>query len=831
MTPDDNLRVEMPNLLDEYHRKRSPDRTPEPMPGPTGSGESRPGIFVVQKHAATRLHYDLRLEWDGVLKSWAVPKGPSPDPADKRLAMQTEDHPVEYADFEGVIPAGNYGAGPMIVWDFGRCAHLIDPRQGMADGKLLFELSGYKLRGRWTLVRTRRNPKEWLLIKETGDEHVQRKGSFPDLSVLSGLGVDELGTSRGPAICDELERLGAPRRRVDAAEVQVMLAETREQAFDDPQWLFELKVDGFRAVAAKQGTRAAIHYRRGADATAIFPDLANALLALPDEHLVVDGEIAVLDAQGRPVFQRLQRRALLTDAREVARAAAELPGSLFAFDLLGYGDFDLRPLPLVQRKAILRKLIPALGPLRYVDHVEGQGRALFASIRELGLEGIVAKRKDSTYRGGRFRDWAKVRVDRTADFVVVGSTQGKGSRSGLGALHVAQQQPEGLVYVGRVGGGFSEKELNQAQARLATLRIARPPCTGPIPKGRGHTWCTPSMVVEVRYKEITEDGLLRQPTFLRFRDDKPAAECEPQPREVAEGGPQPREVALSNLDKVFWPDDGTTKGDLISYYRDISPWLLPYLRDRAVTLTRYPDGIAGKSFFQKDAPAYVPAWVRTARVQGDGRDLDFFVCDDLETLLYVVNLGTIPLHLPANRLDRNPDWCVIDLDPKQAPFAWVVDLAKAVHELCEELGLPSFPKTSGQKGLHVLIPLGAQLTHEQATSLGELIARVVEGRHPEIGTTERNIAARKGRVYLDFLQNGDGKTIAGPFSARPVPGATVSAPLRWSEVNGKLDPKKFTLRSLPARMKRLAGDPLLPVLTLSPDLPAALRRLGEQLKR
>ncbi len=817
---DGNVYAEMPNLLDDYRRKRSPDRTPEPF----GSGESRPGIFVVQKHAASRLHYDLRLEWDGVLKSWAVPRGPSPDPADKRLAMQTEDHPVEYADFEGVIPAGNYGAGKMIVWDRGRCAHLIDPRQGIAEGKLLFELSGYKLRGRWTLVRTRRNPKDWLLIKETGDEHVRRKGTFPEQSVLSGLGVDELGADRSAAVGAELDRLGAPRRRVAAAEVQVMLAETREQAFDDPGWLFELKVDGFRAVAAREGGRAAIHYRRGTDATAIFPDLANVLRSLPYEHVVFDGEIAVLDAQGRPAFQRLQRRALLTGPHEVARASAELPASLFVFDLLAFGDFDLRPLPLTQRKAILRELVPELGPLRYVDHVDGQGRAFFASILELGLEGIVAKRKDSIYRAGRGRDWAKVRVDRTGDFVVVGYTQGEGSRSGFGALHVAQHEPQGLVYVGRVGSGFSERELSRAQAQLEKLKIDRPPCIGPLPKGRGHTWCKPSLVVEVRYKEITEDGLLRQPTFLRFRDDKGAEECLSP---AAPPEPRPREVALSNLDKVFWPEERTTKGDLIAYYREISPWLLPYLRDRAVTLTRYPDGIEGKSFFQKNAPDTVPAWVRTARVGA----LDFFVCDDLETLLYVVNLGTIPLHLPANRLDRNPDWCVIDLDPKQAPFAWVVKLAWAVHELCEELGLPSFPKTSGQKGLHVLIPLGAQLTHLQATSLGELVARVVEGRHPDIGTTERNIAARRGRVYLDFLQNGDGKTIAGPFSARPVPGATVSAPLRWSEVNARLDPKKYTLKSLPARMKRLKSDPLLPVLSLSPDLPAALSRLGERLKR
>ena len=817
----------MPNLLDDYRNKRSPDRTPEPM----GRGESRPGIFVVQKHAATRLHYDLRLEWDGALKSWAVPKGPSPDPADKRLAMQTEDHPVEYADFEGVIPAGNYGAGKMIVWDFGACAHLIDPRQGLRDGKLLFELSGYKLRGRWTLVRTRRKATEWLLIKETGDGHVRRGGAFPDQSVLSGLAVNEVGADRGAPIEAVLARWKAPQGRVAAAAVEVMLAETRAQPFDDAAWSFEWKVDGFRAVAAKEGARAAIHYRRGADATAIFPDLAAALRSLPYRHLVLDGEIAVLDEQGRPAFQRLQRRALLTDPRDVARVAAALPASLFAFDLLGFGDFDLRPLPLLQRRQLLRKILPPLGPLRPVDSIQGQGRALFASVRELGLEGIVAKREQSSYRGGRSRDWLKVRVDHTGDFVVVGWT--KGERSGFGALHVAQPQPGGLTYAGRVGGGFSEQELGRIEALLLPLVIAQPACAGPIPRGRGHTFCTPSLVIEVRYKELTGDRLLRQPTFLRLREDKAALEAAP-PREAAplrEPGLPPREVALSNIDKVFWPEAGYTKGDLLDYYRAISPWLLPYLRDRAVTLTRYPDGIAGKSFYQKDAPAHVPAWLRTARLRGDGRELDFFVCDDLESLLYVVNLGTIPLHLPANRLDRNPDWCVIDLDPKEAPFAWVVTLARAVHRLCEELGLPSFPKTSGQKGLHVLVPLGGQLSHQQATSLGELIARVVEGRHPELGTTERVIAARRGRVYLDYLQNGDGKTIAGPFSARPVPAATVSAPLRWSEVNARLDPKKFTLRSLPARMDRLQADPLAPVLTLAPDLPAALARLSAQLGR
>jgi bifunctional non-homologous end joining protein LigD len=346
-------------------------------------------------------------------------------------------------------------------------------------------------------------------------------------------------------------------------------------------------------------------------------------------------------------------------------------------------------------------------------------------------------------------------------------------------------------------------------------------------RGRGDVWVEPKLVVEVRYQEITEEGLLRQPTFLRFRSDKIPEECiSPEAPAVV---PVQRDVPFSNLDKVFWPEERYTKGDLIDYYRSIAPWLLPYLRDRPLTLTRYPDGIAGKSFFQKDAPDYVPSWVRTAQFDGNSH----FVCEDVESLLYVINLGTIPLHVVSARLAdlEHPDWCIVDLDPKTAPFADVVTLARAAHELCEEIGLPSFCKTSGQKGLHVLIPLGRQLTHPQSVTLAELIAQTLEKQHEKISTTARHIPSRRGRVYLDCYQNGLGKTIAGPFSARPVAGATVSMPLKWSEVNAKLDPAKFTLKSAPARMKRLKQDPLATVLTEKPDLQTALGKLAARLSK
>jgi bifunctional non-homologous end joining protein LigD len=458
---------------------------------------------------------------------------------------------------------------------------------------------------------------------------------------------------------------------------------------------------------------------------------------------------------------------------------------------------------------------------------------MFRSVRELGLEGVVAKRKGTPYCAGRSRDWVKLRVDRTAEFAIVGFTQADGSRTGFGALHLAFHEAGRFVYVGRAGSGFSEKELRTLRAELEEERTPKPPCSGMLPAGRGHVWVAPKRVVEVRFKEITDDGLLRAPVFLRFRDDKSPEDCS-RPGAPAPLHTEERTFEASNVEKIFWPDDGYTKGDLIGYYRAIAPWLLPYLRGRAVVLTRFPDGIAGKSFFQKDAPDFTPAWIRTVRLRSEeGRDIDHFVCDDVETLLYVANLASIPLHVYAGRAQspERADWCVIDLDPKGAPFAWVVRLARAVHDLCEEIGLPTYCKTSGQAGLHVLIPLGGQCTHEQARDLGLLLSNVIERENADVATLVRApIEARKGKVYLDCLQNGAGKTIASPFSARPVPGATVSMPLRWSEVDGTLDPHRFTLRTAPPRMRKLRSDPMAPVLEQRPDLAAALEKLSTRLR-
>jgi bifunctional non-homologous end joining protein LigD len=819
--------------LKAYREKRSADRTPEPA----GAVADRPGrLFVVHKHAATRLHYDLRLEMEGVLESWAVPKGPSRNPKDKRLAVKVEDHPLEYGDFEGVIPEGNYGAGAVILWDRGVWVPIGDIQEGLEKGKLLFELRGYK------------SEKEWLLIKERDTVVAEEGDEFPQDSVLSGLTVEELGAGVNPAdhLRADLAEMGAKRHPVRAAEAKPMLAETRERPFSKPGWVFEIKYDGYRMIASLEEGAARLTTRNGSDATAAFPEIVRALEALPFDGLVLDGEVVVHDDAGLPNFQRLQKRARLTRAIDIRHASVELAATLYLFDVLGAEGYDLRGRPLLERKALLRRLLPTVGPLRYSDHVEEHGEPFFEEIRKLELEGLIAKKADSPYRGGRSSHWVKVRAERTGDFAVVGFTAPKGSRGGFGALHLAAYDEGELIYAGRVGSGFDAKQLEETRGALDAIRRDDAPCAR-APGGGEHSWVEPELVCEVRYREWTEDGLLRHPVFLRFRDDKPPKECElprvgtrEQTEQAFAAGtaesPATRlaELRLTNLDKVFWPEEEYTKGDLIEYYRAIAPWILPYLADRPVVMTRFPDGIEGKSFFQKDAPGFAPEWIRRERVWNEDteRELNYFIADDEASLLYIINLGSIPLHLWASRsgaLER-PDWCILDLDPKEAPFGHVVRIARVLHRLCEEIELPNFAKTSGKSGLHVLIPLGRQVTHEQSRTLGELLARVAVAELPDMATIARLPAQREGKVYVDYLQNGHGKLLVAPFCVRPYPGALVSMPLRWHEVNAKLDMRKHTIRTAAARMKRLGEDPLKPVLELKPDLGAVLGGLQERLR-
>jgi bifunctional non-homologous end joining protein LigD len=830
----------VPDRLDRYRLKRDPARTPEPF------GAVRPSakggrLFVVQQHAARRLHWDFRLELHGTLRSWAIPKGPSADPADKRLAVEVEDHPIEYADFEGVIPPGSYGAGSVIVWDRGWWRPVEDPDAGYEAGKLLFVLGGYKLGGEWTLVRTR-TAKEWLLLKHR--DPFADPGStrpFAAASVLSGRTLEEVaaGTSRVVAAVSRAAAIGAPRRVVRLRDVGLMLAEPADEPFRRAGWLFELKYDGYRLLAEKAGGTATLQLRGGGGAAALFPEVARAVASLPAGDAILDGELVVLDESGRPDFQALQARAQLRRPADVAAASVSRPAALFAFDLLSLEGLDLRPLPLSERKALLGAVAPRLGPLRFADHIAVEGEALYREATAKGLEGVVAKRADSPYRAGRSPAWRKVRAARTADLAVVGYTVPARGRSSFGALHLAARGADGLVYAGRVGSGFDEATLAALAARLPSRERPGPPCGGAMPAGRVHRWVEPELVVEVRFKEWTSQGWLRQPVFLRLREDKRPSEVDAAPS--AEPAPPAAELApaaleaveVSNRSKVYFPRDGLTKGDLVDYYRAIAPAMLPYLKDRPVILTRFPDGIDGKSFFQKDAPRGRPAWLRTVTVHSEeaDRDLELALLEDPEALAWVANLGAIPIHVlacQAAALER-PDWLVVDLDPKEAPFAHVVRLAQAVRELCDAIGLPCFVKTSGQRGLHVLAPTGGHLTHQQARDLAVLLCREVEARHPGLATTARSLSARGGRVYLDALQNGRGRSIAAPYCVRPRDGAPVSTPLRWSEVGSRLDPSRFTVRNAVARADRLGEDPLRRVLEVRPDLLAVLERLHARL--
>ncbi len=834
--------------LEAYRKKRDPERTPEPF------GGRRPAsgrLFVVQKHAARRLHYDLRLEMDGVLKSWAVPKGPSVHAEEKRLAVHVEDHPVEYADFEGVIAPGNYGAGSVIVWDRGwyRSAKPEDLLEQLRRGKIEVELFGYKLRGRWTLARMSGKDKEWLLLKKAdGAAGTQEVTDRYPQSILSGLTVEETADVPGrlASIRRHLEVLGAPRREVTGRSQPFMLATLSDRPPADKGWLFEIKFDGVRVLAVRRGDKVELYGRSGHLITGRYPDLTHALLALPVEHFVLDGEIVALDEAGRPSFQRLQPRMRLTNPRDIEGAAARIPIEGVFFDCLDLDGYDLRRLPLTTRKDYLRLLVPPLGPVRYVDNVVGHGQAFLEAADEQRLEGIVAKRASSAYTGGRSRDWIKIKCHRRQEFVIGGYTDPQGSRGHFGALHIGLYDGARLVYVSKVGTGFDQAALKSLWEKLQPLARATPPFdAGAIPKGRGHHWVEPRLVCDVRFSDWTEDGGIRHPTFMGLRSDKRPEECrreaelapplEETPAPPAPPSPPPRDeervVKLTNLKKVFWPADGYTKGDMVAYYERVAPLLLPYLRDRPIVLTRYPDGITGKSFYQKDAPEFAPAWVRTERVYSKDaeREIDYFVVDDVASLRYVANSAAIPLHLWASRLGalERPDWLVLDLDPKGAPFTDVVKVARALHRILDDLQLPSYPKTSGATGLHILVPLGAHYTYEQVRTFARLLAVLGVEAEPEISTIARPLRARGGKVYIDFGQNGHGQTIVAPFSLRPLPGAPASCPLLWSEVTARLDPARFTMTTLPKRFDKMA-DPLLPVLTGSIDMAAAVARIEKR---
>lgn len=844
--------------LAEYRRKRDPLRTNEPF-GPeqkSSPSVTRAGRFVVHLHAARRRHYDLRLQVGRNLQSFAVPKGPSLNPAERRLAVHTEDHPLEYVDFEDVIPEGSYGAGAMIVWDAGRVTYQeAHAEKGLQDGKLDFWLQGFKLNGRFALVRTKRGEgNEWLLLKKQGPE-ARGSGEVIDeapWSVLSGLTVEELPERRkiGSDLAEAAIALGAAVRELDVSHKEPMLCASEGAILDDPSRIYELKLDGVRILADKRDGSVTLRYRSGGSCGASYPEIVRSIESLPGERLLLDGEVVTFDQQGRPSFERILPRIQAKRPADVARVAAEAPVLYLAFDLLALEGADLTDLPLHQRKRLLAKLLRGRGLVRLLDHIEGRGTELLALCETQGLEGVVAKKGDAPYRFGprRSSDWVKFKREREEEFVVVGFIEGTGSRGSLGALCLASTRGNDYVYRGRVGSGFDRVSLDQVLGELERRVQDRSSLSPPIPEeAKGARWVRPELVARVRFADFTEDGRLRAPVFRGLLLDRSPESCTAgphDPEEISVRGasspdPAPQVIrpgfSTSNRDKVFWPDHGYTKGDLLDYYERVAEVMVPFLVGRPVVLVRYPDGISGKNFYQWNVPRGTPDWIRRLTLQDPDEPAEsktVFLIDDAASLLYLVNLGCIPLHVLACRETsrQNCDFLTIDLDLNEQPFARAVELAFTSREILTQAGLEAFPKTSGQGGLHLLVPLGPNVPFPAAKLLVELLGRLITQRHPEFATMERRVDKRGGRLYVDTGQTGPSRTIVAPYSVRAVPGAGVSTPLYWDDLSGALDPRRFTMLTVPDRVADV-GDPYRAFFERIPDIAGAVQRLEGLLKR
>jgi len=767
--------------LREYERKRRKGATPEPFGGSPGTDAP---LFVVQRHDARRLHYDFRLERDGALASWAVPKGIPLEPGQRHLAVHVEDHPLDYAAFEGEIPAGQYGAGTVEIWDRGTY-ELVDEKP---DCGLTVRLAGERLQGLWTLVPAKLDgdEKNWLLLRKQDD--------------------------------------GAPAART-RREYAPMLATLADRVPGGDEWSYEVKWDGYRAIAYVAGGDAVLKSRRGNDLTGRFATVARALeRAVRTPDCVLDGEVCALDEQGRSSFSVMQQ--------------GSGPLVYYVFDVLESDGEQVLELPLTERRERLAGLLDLRDGVVRLSEAFADGEALFEAAREQGLEGVVAKKRTSRYQPGRrTREWLKVKAHEEQEFLVAGYTRGKGRRAAtLGSLVLAVLEGGELRYVGNVGTGFTEEEIDRLLGLLRPLERDTPPFaeapTMPKVRRGDVVWVEPELVAQVEFAEWTHDGHLRAPVYKGLREDKDPEDVrrdDPLPNEIRRGK---RVLKLSNLDKPFWPEEGITKGDLIAYYRDVAPVLVPHLRNRPFTMKRYPDGWQGKHFFQKDAPSHMPDWIptfeyrSTSRATREKRTLRYPLVNDDLALLWMANMGCIDMNTWYSRVDKpdRPDWVLFDLDPSEdVGFPEVIRVALLIKDVLDALGLAGFPKTSGADGFHVLVPVERRQTYALTRELAEIVAGTLARLHPGLVTTEWAKAKRRG-VLIDANQNGEGKTIASVYSVRPRAGAPVSTPLRWEEVTEDLDPAAFTMEAVLARVRR-DGDLFAGVLTTRQSLGAALREL------
>jgi bifunctional non-homologous end joining protein LigD len=845
--------------LEEYRRKRVFTRTPEP-PAEVKQGEGK--LFFIQRHSATRLHYDLRLEMDGVLKSWALPNGPTLDPAIKRLAVLVEDHPMDYGSFEGTIPAGNYGAGKVILWDRGSYEILGDkPRaEQWKAGDLKVRFHGQKLLGDFALVRTNRSGgKDWLLIKKK--DFAVRPGWSPEDDIRSVL--------QGPAELSSIE--GAVAAEMPA-KIEPMLAVLGNSLPAGSDWLYEVKWDGYRALCFIAKGKVRMVSRRDNVMDKQFPEVAQALSrSIKAKTAIVDGEIVALDEHGTPSFQLLQNRVGFHKSIKSGKPHAL---NFFAFDLLYLDGFDLRRASLIDRRRLLQSIVLPDETVRYSDHFAGKGNELLQAVRDKGMEGIIAKHARSRYEPRRSSEWVKIKVTSQQDFVICGFILGE--REPFGSLVLGYYKNKNLVYAGNVGSGFTQASLKSVYESIKPL-IVKKPTLNDVPKEIGEvTWVKPELVCVVKFNSWTDDERLRAPVFQGLRlDAAPQDTVRETVQQPGENSPETngkvsrtraklpgktkeaakdskarvqleallpadateltltinnRRLKFTNLKKVFYPADGYTKRDVINFYASVANLLVPHLQDRPLSLKRYPNGIAADFFFQKAVAAGFPEWLHTEEIPTDEKSSTrMVIADDKASLLYLANLGCIDQNPWMSRLGSldHPDFVLIDLDPYHCGYDRIVEAAQLVREKLDLIGLQSYPKTTGGNGMHVYIPVETRYTYAQTRTLAQVLSHWANTDRPDLFTMPRTVAAReKGKVYFDWMQNAEGKTISAPYVLRAHPGAPVATPLSWDEVQPGLKPQQFHIANVLRRFERV-GDLFAGVLKKPQRMEKALDKLSK----
>src|SRR6201996_4211844 len=877
--------------LEKYKQKRDASITPEPFGGKNKDKEQL--MFVIQKHDASHLHYDFRLEMEGVLKSWAIPKGPSTDPKVQRLAMMVEDHPFDYRNFEGIIPKGEYGGGTVIVWDEGtyepieeikgkkaREKHLL---KQLASGSLKIKLHGEKLNGEFAMVKTHgMGENGWLMIKHKDEFATSDDITKKDKSVLSGKTIETMEKTSEKVwqhgheedvvpdeqLADEVETnepeitktgiakilKSVPKSKVPA-NIKPMKATLVDEPFDEPGWLFEVKWDGYRAIANISGRDVSLISRNNLPFEKYYP--INEALAKWNMNAVLDGELLVLNDKGISDFGAMQNWRSEADGNLV----------FYIFDILWYEGKNLMGLPLSDRQAVLQSILPTDNDhIRQSKVFDANGIDFFAAAERMGLEGIIAKKADSAYTSDlRSKEWLKVKVQKRQEVVIAGFTKNEGTGKSFSALVLGVYDKKGdLQFVGKVGTGFSDKLQKEMMTQFKPLisdkspfdyevDVDKPTRFRPKRMGAKPTWLKPELVCEVGFAEVTSDGVFRQASFKGMRTDKnakdvvletPAATGETVHEAIAPIKSSERktllnptedtqtkkvcghELKFNHVTKLYWPEDKVTKGDMLNYYYKVGELMMPYLKDRPMSLNRFPGGIHAKSFYQKNVTDKAPDWAKTFdHITDEGKVTKYLVGTDEASLLWMNSLGCIEINPWFSRAETpdNPDYCVIDLDPDKHTYDQVVEAARITKEILDAIDVPSYPKTSGSTGMHIYIPLEAKYTYQQSQLFANIIVKLVHKQIPDYTSLERSIAARNGKMYLDFLQNRPGATIAGPYSLRPKTGATVSMPLSWDEVKPGLTMKDFTIHNSADRLKE-TGDLFKGALGKGIDLEKVIKK-------